>query len=160
MDGDGHAKNKDERILSTFCFPFKRKTCLLFLSIEFVSKLLPCGYDIKATTQVILNAWQIGRDSKSYNNPEEYEPERFLSSDIDYKGTRYELIPFGAGGRGCSGIQFAVAVKEIALANLVHKFDWALPGGARGEDLDMTEPTGATVHRKYPLKAVGIPYSC
>ncbi|XP_018497773.2 cytochrome P450 736A117-like [Pyrus x bretschneideri] len=118
------------------------------------------GYDIKANTQVIVNAWQIGRDPKSYNNPEEYEPERFLNSDIDYKGTDYELIPFGAGRRGCPGIQFAVAVKEIALANLVHKFDWALPGGARGEDLDMTESTGATVQRKYPLKAVAIPYSC
>ncbi|CAN6584425.1 unnamed protein product [Malus baccata var. baccata] len=118
------------------------------------------GYDIKANTQVIVNAWQIGRDPKSYDNPEEFEPERFLSSDIDYKGKDFELIPFGAGRRGCPGIQFAVAVKEIALANLVHKFDWALPGVARGEDLDMTESTGATVHRKYPLKAVAIPYSC
>ncbi|KAM2274844.1 cytochrome P450 736A117-like [Malus sylvestris] len=118
------------------------------------------GYDIKANTQVIVNAWQIGKDPKSYNNPEEYEPERFLSNDIDYKGTDYELIPFGAGRRGCPGIQFAAAVKEIVLASLVHKFDWALPGGARGEDLDMTESPGGTVHKKYPLKVVAIPYSC
>ncbi|KAM1225724.1 hypothetical protein ACFX13_045156 [Malus domestica] len=118
------------------------------------------GYDIKANTQVIVNAWQIGRDPKSYNNPEEYEPERFLSNDIDYKGTDYELIPFGTGRRGCPGIQFAAAVKEIVLASLVHKFDWALPGGSRGEDLDMTESPGGTVHKKYPLKVVAIPYSC
>ncbi|KAM1225718.1 hypothetical protein ACFX13_045152 [Malus domestica] len=102
----------------------------------------------------------IGRDPKSYNNPEEFEPEMILSSDIDYKGNDFEVILFGAGRRGCPGIQFDVAVKEIALANLVHKFDWPLPGGARGEDLDMTESTGATVHRKYPLKAVAILYSC
>ncbi|CAN6584431.1 unnamed protein product [Malus baccata var. baccata] len=118
------------------------------------------GYNIKANTLVIVNAWQIGRDPKSYNNPEEYEPERFLSSDIDYKGNDLELIPFGAGRRGCPGTQFAVAVEEITLANLVHKFDWALPGVARGEDLDMSESTGAHVRRKYPLKAVAIPYSC
>ncbi|TQD99919.1 hypothetical protein C1H46_014423 [Malus baccata] len=118
------------------------------------------GYDIKPNTQVIVNAWQIGRDPKSYNNPEEYKPERFLSNDIDFKGTDYELIPFGAGRRGCPGIQFAAAVKEIVLASLVHKFDWALPGGARGEDLDMTESPGGTVHKKYPLKVVAIPYSC
>ncbi|XP_016652296.1 PREDICTED: cytochrome P450 71A25-like [Prunus mume] len=116
------------------------------------------GYDIKANTQVIVNAWQIGRDPKSYNKPEEFEPERFLDSVIDYKGNYFHYIPFGAGRRVCPGIQFAMAVQEIALANLVHKFDWALPDGARGEDLDMTESTGASVRRVYPLKVFAIPY--
>ncbi|RXH77729.1 hypothetical protein DVH24_039700 [Malus domestica] len=53
---------------------------------------------------------------------------------------------------------FAMAVNEIALANIVHKFDWALPGGASGEDLDMTESTGVTAHKKDPLRFVAIPY--
>lgn len=116
------------------------------------------GYVIKANTQVIVNAWAIGRDPKSYNNPEEFEPERFLNSAIDYKGDSFQYLPFGAGRRGCPGIQFALAVQEIALANIVHRFDWALPDGVRGEDLDMSESTGASVHRKYPLKAVAIAY--
>lgn len=120
------------------------------------------GYNIKANTQVIVNAWQIGRDPKSYDHkPEEFEPERFLNanSGISYKGNDFELIPFGAGRRVCPGIQFASAVNEIALANLVHKFDWTLPGGVRGEDLDMTESAGLTTHKKSPLEAVAIPYS-
>ncbi|KAK9938204.1 hypothetical protein M0R45_014957 [Rubus argutus] len=116
------------------------------------------GYNIKANTQVMVNVWAIGRDPKSYTNPDVYEPERFLSSGIDYKGNDFELIPFGGGRRICPGIQFAIAVKEIALANIVHKFDWALPHGAREEDLDMTESAGTSVHRKYPLKAVATPY--
>ncbi|KAI5333557.1 hypothetical protein L3X38_023689 [Prunus dulcis] len=116
------------------------------------------GYDIKANTQVIVNAWKIGRDPKSYNKPEEFEPERFLDSAIDYKGNYFHYIPFGAVRRGCPGIQFAMAVQEIALANLVHKFDWALPDATRGEDLDMTESAGASVRRAYPLKVVAIPY--
>ncbi|XP_016651075.1 PREDICTED: cytochrome P450 71A24-like [Prunus mume] len=109
------------------------------------------GYNIKANTHVFINAWQIGRDPKLYNKPEEYEPERFLNNGIDYKGNDFELIPFGAGRRVCPGIQFAMAVNEIALANIVHKFDWALPDEASGEDLDMTETTGLTAHKKYPL---------
>ncbi|PRQ17175.1 putative cytochrome P450 [Rosa chinensis] len=119
------------------------------------------GYDIKANTQVIVNAWQIGRDSKSYHNPEEYDPERFLNthSGIDYKGNDFQLIPFGAGRRICPGIQFAMAINEIALANLVYNFNWTLPGGAKCEDLEMSESTGVTIHRKYPLKVVAIPYS-
>ncbi|CAL2261135.1 unnamed protein product [Prunus armeniaca] len=48
-------------------------------------------------------------DLKSYDKPEEFDPER----------------------RGCPGIQFGMAVNEIALANLVHKFERALPGAAR-----------------------------
>ncbi|PRQ39178.1 putative cytochrome P450 [Rosa chinensis] len=120
------------------------------------------GYDIKANTQVLVNAWQIGRDPKSFNyKPEEFEPERFLevNSGLSYKGTDFQLIPFGAGRRVCPGIQFATSVNEIALANLLHKFDWTLPGGVRNDELDMMESSGLTIHKKYPLKAVAIPYS-
>ena len=116
------------------------------------------GFNIKANTQVMVNAWALGRDPKSYTNPERFEPERFLDSTIDYKGNNFELIPFGAGRRGCPGIQFATVVEELALANIVHKFDWALPHGEREDDLDMTETTGITAHRKYPLKAVATPF--
>ncbi|XP_061993569.1 cytochrome P450 736A117-like [Rosa rugosa] len=114
------------------------------------------GYNIKANTQIIVNAWQIGRDPKSYNNPDNYEPERFLNSDVDYIGNHFEFIPFGAGRRRCPGIQFAAMVSEIALANLV--FDWAVPGGLGVHDIDMTESTGVITQMKYPLKAVAIPY--
>ncbi|CAN6585455.1 unnamed protein product [Malus baccata var. baccata] len=116
------------------------------------------GYKIKTKTHVMINAWQIGRDPKVYEKPDEFEPARFLNSEIDYKGNDFQLIPFGAGRRICPGIQFAMAVNEIALANIVHKFDWALPGGASGENLDMTESTGITAHKKDPLRSVAIPY--
>ncbi|XP_050387194.1 cytochrome P450 736A117-like [Argentina anserina] len=112
------------------------------------------SYNIKANTQVLINAWAFGRDPTSYVNPELYEPERFMNNGIDYKGKDYELIPFGAGKRGCPGIQFAMAVEELVLANIVHNFDWALPDG--GEDLDMSESTGVVAHGKYPLKAIAI----
>ncbi|KAL6177541.1 hypothetical protein ACLB2K_049067 [Fragaria x ananassa] len=117
------------------------------------------GYNIKANTQVIVNAWHIGRDPNTYKNPEEFERERFLTqNDIDYRGNDFQLIPFGAGRRTCPGIQFTTAVNEIALANILHKFNWELPDGAKGQDLDMTESTGITTHRKNPLKVVAVPY--
>lgn len=112
------------------------------------------GYDISAGTQVYVNAWAIGRDPMLWNNPEEFQPERFLNSDIDFRGFNFELIPFGAGRRGCPGISFAAAVNELALAKLVHKFDFVLPDGAKPEDLDMSEVNGIAVHRKLPLLAV------
>ncbi|XP_004308407.1 PREDICTED: cytochrome P450 71A25-like [Fragaria vesca subsp. vesca] len=112
------------------------------------------GYNINANTQVMVNAWALGKDPASYTDPEQFIPERFLNSTIDYKGNNSELIPFGAGRRGCPGIQFAMVLEELALANIVHKFDWALPHGAKVVDLDMTETSGAIARRKYPLKAI------
>lgn len=44
------------------------------------------GYDIAAGTQVLINAWAIGRDPLSWEDPEEMRPERFLNSSIDFKG--------------------------------------------------------------------------
>ncbi|KAH7528349.1 hypothetical protein FEM48_Zijuj05G0063200 [Ziziphus jujuba var. spinosa] len=42
-------------------------------------------------------------------------------------------------------------------ANLVHKFDWSLADGENAQDLDMTECTGLTIHRKVPLLVVATP---
>ncbi|KAF7806018.1 cytochrome P450 71A26-like [Senna tora] len=112
------------------------------------------GYDIKAGTQVIVNAWAIAHDASIWDHPEEFKPERFLNNSIDFKGQDFELIPFGAGRRGCPGTAFAMAVNEVVVANLVHQFDWALPAG---KELDMAETAGLTIHRKFPLIAIPSP---
>lgn len=104
------------------------------------------GYDVPAGTVVMTNAWAISRDPESWN-----EPERFLNSDIDFKGMDFELIPFGAGRRGCPGIGFAVATIEFVIANIVQKFNWEL---GEGKELDTSECPGGTVHRAVPLLAV------
>uniref|UniRef100_M1BJS3 Cytochrome P450 71A4 n=1 Tax=Solanum tuberosum TaxID=4113 RepID=M1BJS3_SOLTU len=52
------------------------------------------GYQIPAKTQVIINAWAIGRDPLSWENPEDYRPERFLNSNIDFKGLNFELMSY------------------------------------------------------------------
>ncbi|KAM7483135.1 hypothetical protein LguiB_007718 [Lonicera macranthoides] len=108
--------------------------------------------------QVIINAWAIGRDPLVWEDPEEFKPERFLNSSIDFKGFHFKLIPFGAGRRGCPGALFVMAVIELALANLLYTFDIALQDGQRAEDLDMTETSGITVHKKSPI-LVATPYS-
>lgn len=117
------------------------------------------GYDILAKTRVIINAWAIGRDPSSWENPEEFRPERFLESAIDFKGNDFQFIPFGAGRRGCPGTPFASSLIEITLASLLHKFNWALPGGAKPEDLDITEAPELAIHRKFPLVVIATPHS-
>ncbi|XP_072950594.1 cytochrome P450 71AP13-like [Typha angustifolia] len=117
------------------------------------------GYEVPANTRIYVNAWAIGRDPVTWENPEKFEPERFLGSNIDYKGQDFELIPFGAGRRGCPAITFGTVSIEIALAQLLYSFDWKLPPGVKAEDLDMTEVFGITMHRTEQLVVVAEPYN-
>lgn len=114
-------------------------------------------YEISAKTRVVLNATAIGTDTKYWENPEKFYPERFLNKDIDFRGQHFELLPFGAGRRGCPGITFAVSLVELALANLLFFFDWELPQGISARDLDMEEALGITMHKKIPLCLVASP---
>ncbi|XP_058070559.1 cytochrome P450 71A1-like [Magnolia sinica] len=114
------------------------------------------GYHISAKTKVLINAWAIGRDPKSWENADEFLPERFTNNPIDFRGQDFQLIPFGAGRRSCPGMPFVISTMELALANLLYWFDWELPGGAKNEDLDMSEVPGIVVHMKFPLQLVPI----
>ncbi|ERN14474.1 hypothetical protein AMTR_s00174p00028950 [Amborella trichopoda] len=120
----------------------------LLLPRESLEKCSINGYEIPKGTKVIINAWAISRHAETWASPEEFRPERFIESSIDYKGQDFEFIPFGAGRRGCPGIAFGVASLELALANLLLHFDWELPHGMSPNDMDMAEIFGLTMHRK------------
>ncbi|XP_074584269.1 cytochrome P450 71A1-like [Curcuma longa] len=111
------------------------------------------GYLIPKGTRVLINAWAIGRDPRSWEEkPEEFWPERFLEdASVDFRGQNFQFIPFGAGRRGCPGMDFAFPVLELALANLLYHFDWALPQGMTAEEMDMTEFYGIVVRKKSSL---------
>ncbi|XP_076947555.1 6,7,8-trihydroxycoumarin synthase-like [Bidens hawaiensis] len=110
------------------------------------------GYKIKQKSLVYINAWAIGRDPKSWDNPEEFNPERFLGGcDIDFKGNDFELIPFGAGRRICPGMSVGVVIVELLLANLLYWFDWGLPDGTTKEDIDFDAMSGITMHKRNEL---------
>ncbi|KAJ0259172.1 hypothetical protein HA466_0055610 [Hirschfeldia incana] len=96
------------------------------------------------------------RDPSVWENPTQFEPERFLGKETDVKGRDYELTPFGGGRRICPGLPLAVATVSLMLASLLYFFDWKLPNGVASEDLDMDETFGITLHRTNPLYAVPV----
>ncbi|XP_078154100.1 cytochrome P450 71A1-like [Carex rostrata] len=110
------------------------------------------GFTIPKGTKVLINAWAIAREAKSWEMPEEFMPERFIGRQVDYKGNDFQFIPFGAGRRICPGILFATVTAELALANLIHRLDWDLPSGMTTEKFNMSEKPGFTVHRKDELR--------
>uniref|UniRef100_M1CUN2 Cytochrome P450 n=1 Tax=Solanum tuberosum TaxID=4113 RepID=M1CUN2_SOLTU len=115
-------------------------------------------YEIQPGTIIHVNTWAIARDLEIWENPEEFIPERFLDSDINFKGQHFELIPFGAGRRGCPGITLGVASMELALSNLLYAFDWELPYGIKKEDIDTYVKPGTTMHRKNDLCLIAKKY--
>ncbi|GLT56974.1 hypothetical protein SLA2020_299860 [Shorea laevis] len=131
---------------------------LLLLPREFREKCEINGYEIPFKSKVLINAWTIGRDPSLWNDAERFYPERFLGSSIDFKGTNFEYIPFGAGRRMCPGIASGLVSVEFILALLLYHFDWKLPNGIHHQDLDMSESFGVTARRKYDLFAIPSPH--
>ncbi|EMS56037.1 Premnaspirodiene oxygenase [Triticum urartu] len=83
------------------------------------------GYDVPRGTQVLINAWALGRDERYWpDEPEMFRPERFLgkAGTDDFMGTDFSFLPFGAGRRMCPGIAFGLGSIELALASLLFHF--------------------------------------
>ncbi|KAL0344933.1 UNVERIFIED_CONTAM: cytochrome [Sesamum radiatum] len=123
----------------------------LLLPRETLEKCNIEGYTIPPKTIVYINAWAIARDPEYWDRPNEFVPERFLNTKVDIIGQDFQVIPFGAGRRGCPGISMGLATVELALANLLYTFDWELPAGMKREDVDTEVLPGITMHKKNPL---------
>lgn len=111
---------------------------------------------IPKKSRVIVNAWAIGRNPNVWANPEKFYPERFNGSQIDVRGRDFQLIPFGAGRRGCPGIQLGLTVTRLVVAQLVHCFHWKLSNDMSVDELDMTEEFGLTCPRAQDLIVIPI----
>lgn len=109
------------------------------------------GYDVPEGTAVLVNVWAIARDPKYWDHAEEFKPERFETCELDFKGSDYEFLPFGAGRRMCPGIVLGLANIEIALASLLYHFDWKLPDGMEPKDVDISEAVGLIASKKTHL---------
>lgn len=103
-----------------------------------IEDCIVAGYKVKKGTRLMVNLWNIQRDPEFWTQPEEYIPERFLTTqkDIDVWGQSYEYFPFSSGRRTCPGISLAVQSMQLTLATLLQGFDFQSPTGG---PLDMTE---------------------
>ncbi|TMW97813.1 hypothetical protein EJD97_004941 [Solanum chilense] len=112
------------------------------------------GFTVPKDSQVLVNAWAIGRDPKYWERPLEFLPGRFMESNVDYKGRDFEFIPFSAGRRICPGMPLAIRMVNLILASTIQPFNWKLPDGMTPEKLDMEEQFGVTLKKAIPLIAI------
>ncbi|XP_027184842.1 cytochrome P450 89A2-like [Coffea eugenioides] len=124
------------------------------------------NYTIPKNASVNFMLAEISRDPMVWENPMEFQPERFLSTsfaaahdnELDspqmldmIKGNReMKMMPFGAGRRMCPGSKFSLHHLEYFVANLVWYFNWKAVDGI---GVDLSEKHTFTVVMKNPLRA-------
>ncbi|XP_017969883.1 PREDICTED: cytochrome P450 CYP82D47 [Theobroma cacao] len=108
------------------------------------------GYHVQKGTRVIVNLRRLHRDPRIWSNPDEFQPERFLTShaNVDVLGQHFELIPFGSGRRSCPGMPLALQITHLTIARTLQGFDLTTPFN---ESVDMTEGLGITMPKATPL---------
>ncbi|BBN11530.1 protein MpCYP827A1 [Marchantia polymorpha subsp. ruderalis] len=110
------------------------------------------GYHIPAKSRIFVNVFKIHKDPSVWENPLEFNPDRFSQSNLHNK--RYDFLPFGSGRRGCPGMDLGNLFVMSLMAQLLHCFDVELPEGQRIEDIDTTEVFGLSCPMKVPLRVV------
>ncbi|TYG43340.1 hypothetical protein ES288_D11G008600v1 [Gossypium darwinii] len=89
------------------------------------------GYTIPKDCRVFINAWAMQRDPKLWDDPLRFQPERFLESDMSYRGNNFRYFPFGSGRRICVGVSMAEKMVALLVGSLVHSFQWGLLEGTK-----------------------------
>ncbi|KAJ9537275.1 hypothetical protein OSB04_030008 [Centaurea solstitialis] len=113
------------------------------------------GYTIPKGCTIFLNVWSIHRDPRYWDNPLEFNPDRFFkykgTNKYDFSGNNLKFIPFGSGRRSCPGIPLAMKMQMYILASLLHSFSWSLP---KGEEHDLSHKTGIALIKRKPLVVI------
>ena len=84
------------------------------------------GHAVAAGTTITISPWVIHRHRARWNEPDAFDPSRFLPGATPPE--RYAYMPFGAGPRICVGAQFALTEAVLVLARLMQRFRFALSG--------------------------------
>jgi cytochrome P450 len=90
------------------------------------------GHRIKKGDSIVVSPWAVHRLEKYWENPLQFDPERFSPERIK-NIHRYAWFPFGGGQRLCIGNNFALMEMQIVLALMCSQFDFKVADGFKVE---------------------------
>jgi cytochrome P450 len=105
------------------------------------------GEHVLASTRVILNVSAVHRDTRFYDQPGQFTPERWLTGRAS--AHKFGYVAFGAGGRRCLGETFAMTALSAVLPTLGRDWDFKfgrvrLSSGMRRQPAEGTKLTLVT----------------
>jgi cytochrome P450 len=79
------------------------------------------GYPIAPRTDVFISPYMLHRNSKFWDEPEEFRPERFAGADAEERH-RFAYIPFAVGPRHCIGESVAMFEMLVHMHTMMQRF--------------------------------------
>ncbi|MFI5982200.1 cytochrome P450 [Streptomyces sp. NPDC051555] len=102
-------------------------------------------YVIPAGSDVLVSPGVIQRRPDIWEDPDLFDPERFLPEKEAERG-RYTWFPFGGGPRACVGQHLAMLNAVLTLGALLQKFEFT------AVDTDIPMSTGVTLRAEGPVR--------
>ena len=104
------------------------------------------GYDVPADALCMLPQWVVHRSDRWYDDPEAFDPDRWLDDRADGRH-RFAFFPFGGGPRICIGKQFALLESKLILATVASRFELD-----RVDDGPLELRPSLTMHPRDPVR--------
>jgi cytochrome P450 len=79
------------------------------------------GYRVPAGATVAMSQWVMHRDPRYYEQPERFNPDRWLDEQAK-SAPKFAYFPFGGGPRTCIGASFAAMEAALVLAAIAQRF--------------------------------------
>ncbi|XP_034650250.1 LOW QUALITY PROTEIN: cytochrome P450 4p1-like [Drosophila subobscura] len=106
---------------------FIKETMRLFPSVPIMARQttqeteLANGLILPERSQITIHVFDVHRNPKYWDSPDEFRPERFLPENCQNRHT-YAYIPFSAGQRNCIGQKFAMNEMKTLIVVLLKQF--------------------------------------
>ena len=109
------------------------------------------GYDIPERSILVYNVWRLHHDPQYWNDPNIFNPDRFIDEDGKLLTHSSHFMPFGVGPRICLGENLAKMEGFVFLVSLLQRFSFRLPEGCT---VDMNKSVSGITHAPPPFKLI------
>ena len=100
------------------------------------------GFRIPKGTLILWSAHLVGRHPAAWDNPLEFDPDRFVDASDDQKALGdIAWVPFGRGPRNCIGFALAQMELTLIISRIAQRLD------IRAQTSEIPRPVGMVVNR-------------
>ncbi|XP_073823363.1 cytochrome P450 6a8-like [Musca autumnalis] len=93
---------------------------------------------IEKNTEVFIPAYGIHYDPNIFDNPKQFQPERFLPGGEWVKSHPQSFLGFGDGPRNCIALRFGRMITKLGLISLLTKFKFSQPSTKNSEEIEFS----------------------